>query len=403
MSLRHCIVVVSLLGLVATPAVCNDNSAGTSSSEAKTSVAANTDAAAFNASATRTPRLVGSYPADGTFRTAYSGAQYLELLSDVSPGATRPSAVPPWVDLGCPESVIEDYAPPARATKTYRKRAPFAHFRDALVAKIYGPERILIAPTHVVTDSKQRLILLDSATPSIHVLDGANSFRIMGGPQHRMLHPTGIAVDGQDNIYVADAGRALVLVYDGQGRFVREIGRAYGESQFERPTDIAVDRRSNRLFVLDGPYSQMVVFEASGRVIKRVGGHRDFPADVRLEHPTAVAAGANRVAVLDSAGTRVVILDQQFNLVSQFAIASVNRNYTVGEIGLALDNAGNVYVSRGSSVQIFSETGKKVGVLGNEQQSPMMFSGVSGVWIDAADRMYVADTNHRRVQVFEMK
>jgi sugar lactone lactonase YvrE len=88
-----------------------------------------------------------------------------------------------------------------------------AAFRDDIITFAYGHEKYLIAPQHLTTDSKGRVIVSDPAAAAVHVFDGRASFRIAGGPRRRLQAPNGIAVDSRDNIYVADSQRGLIDVY----------------------------------------------------------------------------------------------------------------------------------------------------------------------------------------------
>ncbi len=54
---------------------------------------------------------------------------------------------------------------------------------------------------------------------------------------------------GNDNLYIADTGNKRVLEYNGQGQYVRQFKLdAFGEAR-----DMALDEKSNTLFVLAGP------------------------------------------------------------------------------------------------------------------------------------------------------
>ena len=179
------------------------------------------------------PTLVGVYSADGKFRRLSSPTQ---LLSIPQP-SLRPSELPPSVQLRSVERIIEDFEPPTHAVKSAKGHSVLGTLRDSVAALAYGREKVLLAPTHVTTDSRHRLVLSDPDIPAVHVLDasGKDSFRIVGGSHHRLQTPNGIAVDAADNIYVADGRRGMILVYDPQGIFLRYIGNFNGEGMFGAP------------------------------------------------------------------------------------------------------------------------------------------------------------------------
>jgi DNA-binding beta-propeller fold protein YncE len=314
----------------------------------------------------------------------------------------RPAEVPPSVDLRSAERVIEDYEPPAHATKPAKGQSLLGTLRDRAAAFAYGRERVLLAPTHVTTDSRQRLIISDPEIPGIHVLDaiGNRSFRIVGGVQHRLRMPNGVATDAADNIYVADRERGMVLVYDPEGTFLRYIGNFKGESMFAAPQGIAIDRKSGHLLVLDSPMNELIVLDLQGNVLQRIGnGHT---ANVGFHLPTEIALGNDQIAILDEFGTRLQVVDLSGKLLRAFTIANIDHPRVAREIGLSIDSQSNIYLSNvnGSEVWIYNRDGQLLDGGAGSRFETAQFNGPGGVWIDSSDRVYVADTSNSRVEVF---
>jgi streptogramin lyase len=67
---------------------------------------------------------------------------------------------------------------------------------------------------------------------------------------------------------------------------------------------------------------------------------------------------------------------------------------------VATDAAGNVYTTGGSQVQKFSPDGTLLGQWGSEGSGDGQFSGASGIAVDTAGNVYVADHANNRVQKF---
>ena len=125
--------------------------------------------------------------------------------------------------------------------------------------------------------------------------------------------------------------RGMVLVFDPNGRFLRELGTFHGESLYERITSIAIDRKLGRLYLADGPRHLLVILDLEGNVIQRVGegridsrpgelARRDPLGPKEFSYPIDIAIGAGKIAVLDSGGTRVRILDPDGKLVGSFSV-----------------------------------------------------------------------------------
>jgi hypothetical protein len=361
---------------------------------------------------------LGIYSADGKFRTTTRIASIISTPAagtgpaGLSPGWSRPRDVPNFIDLHPRERVEENYEPPARAVKPVKGKSLLASLRDNIVTFAYGRERILLAPHRVTVDSRGRILIVDPDIRAVHVLEGGNSFRIVGGPHRRLRLPNGIAVDAADNIYIADSERGLVLVYAPDGKFLRYIGKLGDESLFHYPTAIAIDRDSGRLFVLDSPRHLLFVLDLEGNILKRVGRPRPriigkgsaetIPMD--LDYPTEIAIGANELVVVDSASSRIRVMDLQCKPVAQFSIPAI-PGAKIDDVGLGVDQTGNIYVSntRDSHVRIYGSDGSLLGSFGRTGREIGEFNSPAGLWIDGKNRLYVADTNNGRVQVFQLR
>jgi DNA-binding beta-propeller fold protein YncE len=359
---------------------------------------------------------LGVYSSDGKFRTTtridrdnvrggYSRSGFSRVWS-------RPSEVPDFIDLHSTERIEENYEPPAHAAKPVKGQSLLASLRDNIVTFVYGRERILLAPQRVTVDSRGRVLIVDPDIPAVHVLGGGNSFRIEGGPQRRLLLPNGIAVDAADNIYIADSERGLVLVYDPDGKFLRYIGKRGVESLFHYPTAIAIDRNSGRLFLLDTPRHVLFMLDLEGNILKRVGRPRaqsigkvgDETIAMDLYDPTEIAIGNNELVVVDSANSRIHVMDLQCHPVAQFSIPAIPGPPAIDEAGLGVDLTGNIFVStiRDSRIRIYRRDGSPLGSFGQTGMEIGEFNSPAGLWIDGTNRLYVADTNNGRVQVFQL-
>jgi hypothetical protein len=358
---------------------------------------------------------LGAYSPDGKFRTTarndrnnvHYGASYSNSRS-----WSRPSEVPPFINLHPRERVEENYEPPARAAKPAKGQSLLASLRDEIVTLAYGRERILLAPHHVTVDSRGRVLIVDPDARAVHVLGDGDSFRLAGGPHRRLRLPNGIAVDAADNIYIADSERGLVLVYGPDGKFLRYIGKRGDESLFHYPTAIAIDRNRGRLFLLDPPRHLLFVLDLEGNILKRIGRPRphaigrfnDDTIPMDLDDPTEMAIGDNELVVVDSGNSRIHVMDLEGQPVAQFFILAIPGPPNANHVGLSVDRTGKIYVSgtRDPHIRIYSRDGSPLGSFGHTGIEVGEFNSPAGLWIDATNRLYVADTNNGRVQVFQL-
>ena len=361
------------------------------------------------------PTYLGVYLSDGKFRPSSSSTDKGKVQfpwSDGSGLGIRPAEVPNFINLHPLERVVENYQPPARAQKTVRRRFFLAGLRDNLVTLVYGRERALIAPQHLTSDSRGRIIVSDPGIGAVHILDGANSFRIAAGENRRLRMPMGVAVDSDDNIYVTDPDLGAIVVFDRNGSFLRELGKIGNETLFHQPTGIAIDRQHGRLYLLDTAREVLFLLDLEGNILKRVGRGRGVgigryagvSAPVDLNHPTEIALSHDKLSVLDASGSRIRILNLQCDVLAEFRIQTPAVRETESQIGLGMDSAGNVYVSSASlsAVRSYDPSGRPISSFAFWRNGVAELHKSSSLWVDSADRIYIADTNRQRIQVFQM-
>jgi sugar lactone lactonase YvrE len=309
------------------------------------------------------------------------------------------------VTLNPPERVVENYGGRAHAVQVLRGQSKLAAWRDRIVTIAYGREQVLMAPQHLTMDSRGRLIISDPMAHAVHVLDGASSFRIAAGGRRHLTKPAGVAVDAHDNLYVVDSERGLVEVYSPSGVFLRNIGQLDDETLFIRPAGIAIDRERERMYLLDEPRNLMLILDLGGHILKRIGRRNSDETPVEFRNPTEVATGNGAVVVLDRAGTRVQVFDLEGRLLRQFSTHIVSAVETVMQsgMGLSIDSEGNIYLSnvQRSEVTIFDSEGRMLNTFGKMGAKEVQFRSPSGLWVQDT-RLFVADTDNRRIAVFEI-
>ena len=305
------------------------------------------------------------------------------------------------------ERPVANFAPPAHAQAVARAPSRVAEARNRFITYAYGRPSVLHAPKYVATDSQQRLIVSDPAGYAVHALDpgGKTSFRIVAGKDRRLQQPAGVAVDGNDNIYVADSALGMLLVFDRYGTFLRYIGNFQGENQYERPQGIAINRKTGRLYLVDSPRGLVFMLDLAGKVLKRMGKYHGGTGVGEFNDPTGIAVSQDHVYVLDGSGTRIQIMDSECNLTGSFNLPLGSQPQANRENALAADQQSNIYVTsfNASTVRVFNQHGLPLTSFGQFGQRVGEFAGPGGLWIDSANRLYVADSGNGRIQLFQLQ
>jgi hypothetical protein len=205
-------------------------------------------------------------------------------------------------------------------------------------------------------------------------------------------------------------GGSRLFQFDRTGKFVREMGQgAYG---FLQAQQVRVDPQDN-IWVVDQMSTQVIKFDANGRiqmVLSRKPEAMRVPnlplntppdtyalVDRRPTPPPAAegrGAGAAGEGRGGGAGGRGGALPG-----AGVAGESFNRPTDV-----AWDSAGNIYVADGygnSRVAKYDRDGKWIKNWGSTGTGEGQFRVVHGIQIDAANNVYVADRDNRRIQVFD--
>ena len=283
---------------------------------------------------------------------------------------------------------------------------------DKTLDIIAGPKEaetrvdVLHSPTALTTDSKHRVFVADPGANTVHVFDFIRSkYSLVEKGDYGMHAPVALAVDGRDNLYVIDRSSRTVLMYDSAGKLRGHLGKLKGgESYFDNPVAIAIDRTTGRIYICDRYRQMIIIMDNQGRVLGKIGkrGGGDRPGEFRL--PSQVAVGGSEVFVLDAGNTRIQIFDTAGNFRRVIDLA-----YIEGRAGLAIDNQGNIYVSDPTlnRIQVFRHDGQPFYTFDPSTIDPSTIGGAnfghpSALWVDTGYCLYAVDSESNHVGLFQI-
>ena len=168
----------------------------------------------------------------------------------------------------------------------------------------YGPRRIAIGrddSIYVVDQGRTRIVKF---SPDGQVLSVWGS---KGSGDGQFDDPTSVAVDPKTNkVYVADPRNKRIQLFDSNGNFLTKwLVPEWGQPQgFE---DLAIDSDVGRLYASSANMNTIVVYDLEGKKL----GTLAPPAPDRLEGPSAIALATDRLLVLNTASSRVSLIPPQ--------------------------------------------------------------------------------------------
>jgi DNA-binding beta-propeller fold protein YncE len=161
-----------------------------------------------------------------------------------------------------------------------------------------------------------------------------------------------VAVDSQDRVYFYQRKDPPIIIFDGDGNFLG----GWGDGRLRDAHGIYIGP-DDHLYVCNRDEHEVLKLTADGRIVLTLG-HRGRPAlQAPFNHPADVAVAPN------------------------------------GDIYVA-DGYGN------SAVHRFSAEGRHLGSWGTPGAGRGQFTAPHGIWVDAAERVLVADRENNRVQLF---
>ena len=304
-----------------------------------------------------------------------------------------------------------------------------------------GSAARFVAPASVTVDNASNVYVADNGndtirkiTPTAMVttlagLAGSSGNANATGSAARFNLPAGAAVDSAGNVYVADTGNSIIRKITPAGKVTTLAGKAGktgsangtgGSARFFFPNSVAVDSAGN-VYVADTDNNTIRKITPTG-VVSTLAGLADSSGLVNTNGSAARFNEPFGVAV-DKAGN-VYVADTRNNAIRKVTPAGAVTTLAGGTFGskdgmgiaaqfnfpagVAVDAATNVYVADygNSTIRKITPTGVVTTLAGlsgvsgtnNGTGSAALFFLPSGVAVDSAGNVYVADTGNHTIR-----
>ena len=259
---------------------------------------------------------------------------------------------------------------------------------------------VLQRPVNGVVDEAGRIYVTDASRQAVFVFDERAGRLEVWDRAHGMVNfvsPNGVVLGARGEVLVSDAELGYVVRLAADGTPAGTVGAG----QLRRPTGLARDGKTGRLFVADTQAHSVKVFDDGGVLLQAIGERGEDAG--QFNYPTYLSLAQGELYVTDSINARVQVFDAQSG---QYRRTIGTRGLYVGNLvrpkGVAVDSERNVYVveSYYDNLLIYNAEGEFLMPLGGTGSGTGRFFLPAGVWTDERHRVFVADMFNGRVIVF---
>jgi DNA-binding beta-propeller fold protein YncE len=259
---------------------------------------------------------------------------------------------------------------------------------------------VLQRPVSGVVDEAGRIYVTDASRQGVFVFDErAGRLDVWDRAQGMVnfVSPVGIALGANGEVLVSDAELGYVVRLAADGTPTGTVGAG----QLRRPTGLARDGKTGRLFVADAHAHAIKVFDDRGTLLQSIGERGEGAG--QFNFPTYLSLAQGELYVTDSINARVQVFDAQSG---QYRRTIGARGMYLGNLvrpkGIAVDGERNIYVieSYYDNLLIYNADGEFLMPLGGTGSGTGRFFLPAGVWTDERNRVFVADMFNGRVVVF---
>ncbi len=267
----------------------------------------------------------------------------------------------------------------------------------------------LNAPRNV-TVANGRVYVADTNNHRVQVYDQAGTFAFgigeFGAGPGQFNEPWGMTAD-EEHLYVADTWNGRIQKFTLDGEFVTAWGTfeipaegETGELKFYGPRSVTL-LGNDQLAIMDTGNHRIQITTRNGDYVSQVGSN-GFDLGQFSEPVGIISAENGSIYVAEAWNRRVQVLSSDLQPLYDIPIDAWEGNSLDNKPYIAADPSGQLYVTdpEGSQILIFNSAGDYVGRFGRYGTDLSSFNLPTGISIDDAGNVYVADTNNGRILKF---
>ncbi len=280
--------------------------------------------------------------------------------------------------------------------------AAIGRFFKALVGLGDGPDNVrnLLRPQSGTVDAAGRIIVTDAGRQALFVFDQKlGTMNIWRGAtdDFNFVSPVGVTTAKNGDVLVADSELRRVVRLDSEGN----PKGTFGFEDLERPTGLAIDAKSGRIFVADTGEHNIKVYSDKGKLVQVIGQIGTKQGEFNA--PTHLSFVGDRLYVTDTFNARVQLFDSNGKFIRAVGSRGLYLGNLVRPKGVTADSLGNIYIveSFHDYLLVYDKNSRFLLPIGGSGSGIGKFYLPAGVWSDPQNRIYVADMYNGRVAVFQ--
>ena len=302
----------------------------------------------------------------------------------------------------------------------------------------------LATPVGVAVDGLGNVYIADAEAHRVRRVDGNGVITTLAGTGisgiggdgaaatgAQLFYPYGVAVDGLGNVYIADSSNHRIRRVSPTGIITTFAGTTFGfggdsgaatSAQLGLPRGVAVDGLGN-IFIADTYNHRIRRVDVAGVITTVAGGNSAGPAgdgglatNAQLNSPWSVAVdGGGNIFIADHLNHRIRRVDNATRIITRVAGTTSGFGGDGGAAtsakldhpsGVAIDSAGNIFIAdtwnnrirrRDSTGVITSVAGTGTPGDGGAATSALL-AAPFGIAVDALGNIFIADTYDHRIR-----
>jgi len=246
-----------------------------------------------------------------------------------------------------------------------------------------------------------------SPANTMYAIDSSRNQILIYGPDDQIdgkilfEQPTAIAVS-DTALYIGSSKDFSVAIRDLTGQPVGYLGQ--GAQEFKLPRNIAIDRETNDIYVVDQLDNSIKVYSSNGSFLRRIDDGPNLPQDVTivgdeifvLDQPLVTDAYGDQVR-----GARVSVFDMTGTLIRSFGAYGTSDGEFIRSKAITSDSQGVIYIADAfnGSVVCFDQEGKFQQTIQDPTRS---LAGSMGLAVDDAGRLMVSTPLTEQMSIFSI-